>query len=172
MDIDSVLSILQLKWFLRSQEAEGINRSLKDLCTRHGIPVPTELDITHTRRTPTASAPHSNPGSPPPLGESIPHLPGSPTPPSWTPSNFLVDSYLPEGPRRVIANGASTSLAPGSPISPASPTTSVLQMVRQLQRVFPGSEAADSGNQQVQPNFDMRERAESSVKLLLTGVSR
>lgn len=130
------------------QEAEAINRGLKELCARHGLNVPPELEVTHSRRHSTSPGQRSSVSmlSLPSSQVSISTLSDTETAMvSRTPSETSFDSDFLErlaAARVSVKNPGPPSSAPQSssqPPSPVSPATAVLQMVQQLQHVVPAT---------------------------------
>ena len=129
------------------QEAEAVNRGLKDICSRHGITVPPELEVTHSRRHTLSPVQRSSMSLPSShisgstLSEA--HSTGDAAMVSRTPSETSFDSDFLErlaAARVSVHNPASSFPQSGSqPPSPVSPVTAVLHMMQQLQQVMPSN---------------------------------
>ena len=141
-----------------AQEAEAINRGLKEVCTRHGIIVPPELEVTHSRRHTLSPGQRSSMSMPSLPSSQISgsilseaHSTGDAAMVSRTPSETSFDSDFLErlaAARVSVRNPASSAPLSGSqPPSPVSPATAVLQMMQQLQQVIPSN--TDDSNSKV-----------------------
>ncbi len=127
-----------------------MNRGLKEICARHGIAVPPELEVAHSRRHSLSPGQRSS--------MSMPSLPssqisgsslseansaGDEAMVSRTPSETSFDSDFLErlDAARVSVRNAASSVpqSASQPPSPVSPATAVLQMMQQLQQVLPAN---------------------------------
>lgn len=127
-----------------------MNRGLKEICARHGLTVPPELEVTHSRRHSLSPGQRSS--------MSMPSLPssqisgstlseaqsmGEAAMVSRTPSETSFDSDFLErlAAARVSVRDPALSVphSASQPPSPVSPATAVLQMMQQLQEVLPAN---------------------------------
>ena len=132
-----------------------MNRGLKEICARHGISVPPELEVIHSRRHSLSPGQRSSMSMPSLPSSQISgstlseaHSTGDAAMVSRTPSEASYDSDFLErlaAARVSVGNPASSMPRSGSqPPSPVSPATAVLQMMQQLQQVIPSN--ADNAN--------------------------